>query len=160
MLVELGLVEQRYQAVLEVLVEAKPVSEVARERGVTCHSVHRWLRRYAAQGLSGLVDQPSKPVSCPHQMDPVVEWAIVQMRREHPGWGPRTIGVRLARGGVDPVPGRSSIYRCLVRHGLIEPQAGGGNGRITSGGSGRGPWSCGRWTSWVGSAWATGRRSR
>ena len=29
MLVELGLVEQRYQAVLEVLVEGKTVSEVA-----------------------------------------------------------------------------------------------------------------------------------
>jgi transposase InsO family protein len=122
-LVELGLVEQRYQAVLEVLVEGKTVSEVARQRGVTRQSVHRWLRRYAAQGLSGLADQPSRPVSCPHQMDPVVEWAIVQMRREHPGWGPRTIGTRLARGGVDPVPGRSSIYRCLVRHGLIEPAA-------------------------------------
>jgi transposase InsO family protein len=121
-LVELGLVEQRYQAVLEVLVEGRTVSEVARERGVTRQSVHRWLRRYAAQGLAGLADLPSKPASCPHQMDPVVEWAIVQMRREHPGWGPRTIGSRLARKGVDPVPGRSSIYRCLVRHGLIEPQ--------------------------------------
>jgi len=27
------------------------------------------------------------------------------------------------RDGVEPVPGRSSIYRCLVRHGLIVPQA-------------------------------------
>jgi hypothetical protein len=24
---------------------------------------------------------------------------------------------------VEPVPGRSSIYRCLVRHGLITPEA-------------------------------------
>jgi transposase InsO family protein len=122
-LVELGLVEQRYQAVLEVLVEGKTVSEVAARFGVTRQSVHRWLRRYAAGGLGGLVDQPSKPVSCPHQMPVEVEAAIVEMRREHPGWGPRTIGTRLARQGVVPVPGRSSIYRCLVRHGLIDPKA-------------------------------------
>ncbi len=123
MLVELGLVEQRYQAVLEVLVEGKSVSEVAVRFGVTRQSVHRWLRRYAAEGLGGLVDQPSKPVSCPHQMPVKVEALIVEMRREHPGWGPRTIGSRLARQGVMPVPGRSSIYRCLVRHGLIDPKA-------------------------------------
>ena len=123
MLVELGPVEQRYQAVLEVLVEGKTVSEVAARFGVTRQSVHRWLRRYAAGGLGGLVDQPSKPVSCPHQMAVEVEAAIVEMRREHPGWGPRTIGTRLAREGVVPVPGRSSIYRCLVRHGLIDPKA-------------------------------------
>ena len=47
----------------------------------------------------------------------------MEMRWEHPGWGPRTIADRLGREGIDPVPGRSSIYRCLVRHGLITPQA-------------------------------------
>ena len=56
-------------------------------------------------------------------MPAVVEARIVELRREHPGWGPRTIGHPAGPGGVVPVPGRSSIYRCLVRHGLIEPQA-------------------------------------
>jgi transposase InsO family protein len=41
--------------------------------------------------------------------------------RAHPGWGPRTIAYQLARKGSDPLPGRSSIYRCLVRHRLVEP---------------------------------------
>jgi hypothetical protein len=53
-------------------------------------------------------------------MDPVVEARIVAWRQEHPGWGPRTSGHQLGREGFDPVPGRSSIYRCLVRHQLIE----------------------------------------
>lgn len=121
MLVELGLVEQRYQAVLEVLSGAT-VTEVAGRFGVTRQSVHRWLRRYASRGLAGLVDGSTVPGSCPHQMPPVVEARIVELRCEHPGWGPRTIGHRLARDGVMPLPGRSSIYRCLVRHGLIDPQ--------------------------------------
>ncbi len=33
------------------------------------------------------------------------------------------IGHQLARDSVGPVPGRSSIYRCLVRHRLITPEA-------------------------------------
>jgi transposase InsO family protein len=122
-LVELRLVEQRYQAVLEVINDGATVTDVARRYGVVRQTVHGWLRRYARSGLAGLADSTSKPLSCPHQMQPEVEAAIVEMRRQHPGWGPRTIEHRLGRDGVDPLPARSSIYRCLVRHGLITPQA-------------------------------------
>jgi transposase len=121
-LVELGLVEQRYKAVCEVL-DGATVVDVARRNGVARQTVHDWLRRYANGGLAALADGSSKPQSCPHQMAPEVEAAILELRRAHPGWGPRTIGHRLGRDGVEPVPGRSSIYRCLVRHGLITPQA-------------------------------------
>jgi transposase InsO family protein len=122
-LVELGLVEQRFQAVLEVLNDGATVTDVARRYGVARQTVHEWLRRYAAKGLGGLADRSSRPRSCPHQMDPVVEARIVEMRRAHPGWGPRTILFWLEREGVVPLPGRSSVERCLVRHGLVTPQA-------------------------------------
>lgn len=118
---ELGVVEQRYQAVLEVLGGAT-VTDVARRYGVARQTVHGWLRRYASQGLAGLVDRSSKPASCPHQTPAEVEARIVEMRRAHPGWGPRTIGYYLEREGMDPVPSRSSIYRALVRHNLVDPQ--------------------------------------
>jgi transposase InsO family protein len=122
-LVELGVVEQRYQAVLEVLNDGVPIVEVAVRFGVTRQTVHRWLKKYAAQGLAGLVDGSTVPGSCPHQMVPAVEARIVELRQAHPGWGPRTIGHWLEREGVTPVPGRSSIHRCLVRHGLITAEA-------------------------------------
>ena len=123
MLVELGLVEQRYQAVLDVLNNGATVTDVARRNGVSRQTVHEWLRKYAAHGLAALVDRSSKPQSCPHQMDPVVEARVVELRREHPGWGPRTLEHRLGKEGFVPVPGRTSIYRALIRHGLITPQA-------------------------------------
>jgi transposase InsO family protein len=85
--------------------------------------VHGWLRRYATDGLGGLADHSSRPLSCPHQMPPELEVRIVEMRRAHPGWGPRTILVWLDRAGVSPLPGRSSVERCLIRHGLVTPQA-------------------------------------
>ncbi len=88
MLVELRLVEQRYQAVLEVINDGAAVTDVARRYGVARQTVHGWLRRYGSDGLRGLADRTSKPLSCPHQMDPVVEARIVEMRRAHPGWGP------------------------------------------------------------------------
>jgi transposase InsO family protein len=121
-LVELGLVELRYQAVLEVVNQGATVTDVAVRFGVTRQTVHRWLRRYAAKGLAGLADGSERPLSCPHQMPPELEARIVELRRSNPGWGPRTILFRLEAEGVS-LPGRSSVYRCLVRHGLIEPEA-------------------------------------
>lgn len=118
---ELGVVEQRYQAVLEVLAGAS-VTDVACRYGVVRQTVHSWLRRYASDGLAGLVDRSSKPGSCPHQMPAEIEARVVEMRKAHPGWGPRTIGYHLERVGVVPVPSRSAIYRALVRHCLIDPQ--------------------------------------
>jgi transposase InsO family protein len=122
MLVELGLVEQRYQAVLEVLNDGATVSDVARRYGVARQTVHGWLRAYAADGLRGLADRSSRPLSCPHQMAPDLEARVVGMRREHPGWGSRTIRTWLGREGWEPLPSRSSIDRCLVRHGLVPAQ--------------------------------------
>ena len=52
-LVELGVVEQRYRAVLEVLDEGVPVTVVARRYGVARQTVHQWLRRYASKGGPG-----------------------------------------------------------------------------------------------------------
>jgi len=122
-LVELGLVEQRYRAVLEVLNDGATVTDVARRYGVARQTVHEWLRKYAAQGLAGLVDRSSRPLSSPLQMPAEVEARIVEMRRAHPGWGPRTILFWLEREDVVPLPGRTSVERCLIRHGLVTPQA-------------------------------------
>ena len=70
-----------------------------------------------------MVDRSSRPLSCPQQMAPVLEGEIVAMRREHPGWGPRTILFWLAREGISQLPGRTSVERCLIRHGLETPEA-------------------------------------
>jgi hypothetical protein len=55
-------------------------------------------------------------------MAAVVEAAIVEMRRQHRGWGPRTIVYWLEQTGVVALPGRTSVERCLIRHGLVEPK--------------------------------------
>jgi len=120
-LVELGVTEQRYRAVLEVLDEGASVTAVARRYGVARQTVHGWLARYAnGGGLAGLADRSSRPESCPHQMSAVVEARVLALRRAHPGWGPSRIAWQLERDGVAPLPGRSSVYRALVRHGLVE----------------------------------------
>ncbi len=136
MLVELRLVEPRYQAVLEALNDGATVTDVARRHGVTRQTVHGWLTRYATAGLRGLADRTSRPASCPHQMSPVVEARIVELRRAHPGWGPRTILYWLEREGVAPLPGRTSVERCLVATGSSPPRPASASARIQALGAG------------------------
>jgi transposase len=120
-LVELGVVEQRYRAVLEVLDEGATVTDVARRYGVARQTVHEWLHRYVNHGgLGGLADKSSRPETCPHQMPAEIEARVLQFRRAHPAWGPSRIVWQLEQDGTVPVPGRSSVYRALVRHGLVE----------------------------------------
>ena len=123
MLVELGVVEQRYRAVLEVLDEGVPVTDVARRYGVARQTVHGWLRRYANEGgLGGLADRSSRPESCPHQMLPEVEARIVGLRRAHPSWGPPRL--RRAPGrrpGQDADPGCPPEHRERRHLSLVPP---------------------------------------
>lgn len=120
MLVELSVMEQRYQAVLAVVQDGWKVTEVAERLGVSRQSIHNWIARYEQGGLASLADRSHRPQTCPHQTDPETEAAICELRREHPGWGPRRICHQLGRCGLDPIPSRSAIYRCLRRHRLIE----------------------------------------
>jgi transposase InsO family protein len=120
MLVELSVMEQRYQAVLAVVQDGWKVTDVAERLGVSRQSVHAWIARYEAGGLAALADRSHRPATCPHQIPPELEARICELRREHPGWGPRRIEHQLTRAGAEPVPSRSAIYRCLRRHQLIE----------------------------------------
>ena len=105
MLVELSVMEQRYQAVLAVVQDGWRVVEVARRLGVSRQSVHAWVARYEQGGLAALADQSHRPATCPHQTHPEIEAAI---------------STSSAASASSPVLSRSSSYRCLKRHGLIE----------------------------------------
>ena len=65
MLVELRVVDQRVSAVHEVL-DGATVVGVAARYGVSRQTVHRWLRKYADDGVVGLVGR-----GCDNQRDPM-----------------------------------------------------------------------------------------
>ncbi len=118
MLVELSVMEQRYHAVMEV-VSGAPVSEVAGRYGVSRQAVYDWLGRYEREGLAGLAGRSHRPRHQPRQLDAEIEALICRMRAAHPRWGPRRLAFELGKAGIDLVPSRSTVYRVLVRHGLV-----------------------------------------
>jgi transposase InsO family protein len=119
MLRELNVVEQRYQAVLEVL-DGIPVTEVAERFGVSRQTVQRWVARYRESGLAGLAGRSHAPKAHPWQLSAEAEAVICDLRTAHRSWGARRLVFELERRG-HPGVSRSTVYRVLVRRHLIEP---------------------------------------
>jgi transposase len=107
-LVELSVMEQRYQAVLEVVSSLLPVTEVAARYGVSRQTVYAWLARYEADGLPGLVDGSHRPRHHPGQLEDRVAALVCELRRAHPRWGPRRLRHEL--GGPRGVAGAVTVH--------------------------------------------------
>ena len=107
MLRELNVVEQRYQAVLEVLDDI-PVTEVAERFGVTRQTVHRWVARYCKSGLAGLADRSHAPKAHPWQLSAEVEAVICDLRTAHRSWGLAAWSSSLSAGAIRASPGPRS----------------------------------------------------
>jgi len=120
MLWELSVAEQRYRAVLEAA-SGVPVTEVAERYGVSRRSVHTWLVRYRREGIAGLEDRSHHVHHHPWRIPTRVEQLICELRRAHPKWGPRRLVFEVGRRGHQVT--RSSVYRTLVRNGLVEPKS-------------------------------------
>ena len=73
-------------------------------------------------GMAGLVDRSLPPRQLPppdgRRRSRPASWSCAG---PIPAWGPRRIVHELGLEGVEPVPGRSSVYRALIRHGLLDP---------------------------------------
>ena len=83
-LMELSVMEQRYQAVQAVIRDGVPIVEVARRFGVSRQSVHSWLLRNEVSAMPGLMNLSHRPDGCEHQMSPEIEVRVIELRRHGP----------------------------------------------------------------------------
>jgi transposase InsO family protein len=86
------------------------VAAAAESMNISRQCAHKWWARYRFEGVDGLRDRSSRPLSCPHQTPAKTERRIVALRQS------RKLGpARLA--GIVGVPA-STVHRVLVRHGV------------------------------------------
>ena len=100
-------VHGRALLVERVLAGHRP-ADVAHQMGCSRATAYKWLRRFRAEGATGLVDRPSRPRHCPHRTPAPIEAQILETRRTHRR-GAEWIGDEL---GV----AASTVGRVLARH--------------------------------------------
>jgi transposase InsO family protein len=74
----------REQLVKRVLLEKEPVRQVARGMRVSERTVRKWVTRFQAQGVAGLIDRSSRPARSPGRLSLKVVKRIEQLR--HRRW--------------------------------------------------------------------------
>lgn len=86
----------------------RPVAHVAADMGISRATAYRWIRRFRDEGLEGLADRSSRPLTSPTRTPEVLEAAVLRLRTER-RLGPARIGGIL---GMHP----STVHRVLRRH--------------------------------------------
>ena len=116
-----GVVEQRAQFVSEYESGEWTMTELCRIYGISRPSGYAVLGRYGRQGAAGLQECSRAPWQHPNQTPAEIEAAVLQLRRAHMRWGPRTLKARLQRlqPGVT-WPAASTIGSMLDREGLTQ----------------------------------------
>lgn len=99
----------RQLLVTRVELEGWSMAKAAEAQGVSRTTAHKWVRRYRAEGWSGLEDRSSRPRHSPRQTSPEVVQAILRARVER-RWGPHRLGPLLGQP-------RSTVYTVLRRSG-------------------------------------------
>jgi transposase InsO family protein len=99
------------------------LAELCRRYEISRQTGYKWLERYEQEGEAGLEEHSRAPLHHPQAMPTEVRDAVVNMRSQHPNWGPRKLRACLQRDTPRMVwPAASSIGDLLRREGLAHPR--------------------------------------
>src|SRR5437870_3486884 len=111
--------------VTAVRLEGRTKSEVARDYGVSRQWVHELVKRFDAEGESGLEPRSRRPRGSPLRTPGATEDEIVELRKELSDQGldagAHTIAYHLAKHHGTR-PSVATIWRILSRRGFVTPQ--------------------------------------
>src|ERR1041385_1716191 len=95
-----------------VLMASQPnanIRSLCRHFGISSATAYKWLDRFQNQGVTGLTDRSRRPHRSPGKTVPLLEDAVLGLRRQHPAWGGRKLKQRLLDLGKQQVPSPSTI---------------------------------------------------
>ncbi|MFC1925658.1 integrase core domain-containing protein [Chloroflexota bacterium] len=97
------------------------VTELANHFSVSRKTAHKWLGRFANEGVLGLNERSRAPHRCPKATPAEVALAVVRAKQAHPTWGPAKLAPC-----PDEAPEIASMWpavstrgRILSLHGLV-----------------------------------------
>jgi putative transposase len=115
--------EEKLRFIAEWLKGELPMTALCEGFGVSRDAGYRLVRRYEAEGLTGLQPRSRAPHRPGRSMSEAVAAAIVALRRERPFWGPKKLRAMLMRREPEIVwPAASTIGDLLRREGLSAPR--------------------------------------
>ena len=115
---------ERHEFVLIASQSEANVRALCRRFGISSATAYKWLARFQNEGAMGLADRSRRPHHSPRKTVPLIEDAVLGLRRQHPAWGGRKLHQRLLDLGQQQVPSPSTITAILKRHQMIDAAEG------------------------------------
>ena len=81
------------------------MAELCRSAGVSRPTGYLWVERYRSHGEAGLWDRSHAVRCCPHRTPRSVVDRLIELRRDHPFWGPRKLRAVAHRRWPGVAPG-------------------------------------------------------
>jgi transposase InsO family protein len=120
---ESRVVDERVRFIAACADEDESLAEICRRFGISRKTGYKWMDRFDELGPPGLLDQPPVARRHPQQTPSAVLDAVLDVRRQHPFWGPKKLRAWLAdRDPTRDWPAASTIGEVLKRHGLVRPR--------------------------------------
>lgn len=106
------------------------MSQLCRRFGISRPTGYKWLARYQAEGLDGLVERSRRPRRSPNKTPDHIEQLVEDARDKDRSWGGRKLHHHLRRQATagklevspEQIPAPSTITAILDRKGLLDPR--------------------------------------
>ena len=111
--------DERMRFVLAAERQEEAFAALCRRFGVSRKTGYKWLDRYEAEGVEGLMDRSRTPHAHPHAVSATIAARCLGVRRAHPTWGPLKVRAYLERSDAAIAwPAASTIGTLFDREGL------------------------------------------
>jgi len=115
--------DQRMQFVTEYHSGLFTMTELVEQYGISRRTGYKWVDRYDADGVAGLLDRSRRPHHSPHATAARLVEALIAERTRHPRWGAKKLLVVAARRQPHAAwPSRSTVCTWLKQRGLVAPR--------------------------------------
>lgn len=115
--------DQRMQFVTEYQSGLFTMTELAVHYGIARRTGYKWVNRYDAESVGGLIDRSRRPHHSPQATATALVEALMAERRRHPRWGAQKLLVVAARRQPQAAwPSRSTVCTWIKQRGLVSPQ--------------------------------------
>jgi putative transposase len=111
--------KQRTAFVVEASKERSILSRICVEFGISRQLGHKLLKRYEAEGLSGIAPRSRRPKSHPRTTSNEMREEILALRAQHPFWGATLLRQFLVDRHGSATPCVRTVERVLGAHGLL-----------------------------------------
>ena len=120
---EMSPMDQRMQFVTEYHSGLFTMTELAEQYGIARRTGYKWVDRFDAEGVVGLLDRSRRPHHSPQATERDLVQALIAERQRHPRWGAKKLLAVAARRQPQAAwPSRSTVCTLIKQQGLVSPR--------------------------------------